>query len=86
MKNFKIEVHTSGATLVAEIFNINLTDHSSDVEKRTLRQALDDHEVIFFPDRNLDPNHEKRPLVFSGRYYRPIPFSIIWMMILRLRW
>ena len=59
MKNSKIEVHTSGAALGAEIHNINLKDHLSDEAKKTLRQALDDHEVIFFPDQKLDPNQQK---------------------------
>lgn len=59
MKNSKIEVTPAGAALGAEIHNINLTDDISDDEKEILRQALDDHEVIFFPDQNLDPNQQK---------------------------
>ena len=66
MKNSKIEVHTSGAALGAEIHNINLKDHLSDEAKETLRQALDDHEVIFFPDQNLDPNQQKEATRIFG--------------------
>ena len=66
MKNSKIEVHTSGAALGAEIHNINLKDHLSDEAKKTLRKALDDHEVIFFPDQNLDPNQQKEATRIFG--------------------
>ena len=66
MKNSKIEVHTSGAALGAEIHNINLKGHMSDEAKKTLRQALDDHEVIFFPDQNLSPNQQKEATRIFG--------------------
>ena len=59
MKKSKIEVNTSGAALGAVIQNINLRDHLFDEEKKTLCKALDDHEVIFSPSQNLDPNQQK---------------------------
>ena len=66
MNDSQIEVHTSGAILGAEIRNINLTDGISDEEKRILRRALDDHEVIFFPDQDLDPNEQKEATRIFG--------------------
>jgi taurine dioxygenase len=66
MKNSRIEIEPSGARLGVEIHNINLTEDISDEEKETLRQALNDYEVIFFPDQNLDPNQQKEATRIFG--------------------
>ncbi len=59
MKNSKIEVEQVGAKLGAVIHNIDLTKDVSPAEKDVLCQALDDHQVIFFPDQNLTPAQQR---------------------------
>ena len=71
MKNPKLKT-TSGAALGAEIHNINLKDHLSDKAKKTPRKALDDHEVIFFPNQNLIPTSKR-----GHPYFRAVTAVIL---------
>ena len=48
-----------GACLGAFITNIDLTAKILNDEKESLRNALDQYQVIFFPDQKLTPNHQK---------------------------
>ncbi len=59
MKNSKIEVERVGANLGAVIHNVDLTMDISPTEKDVLCQALDEHQVIFFPDQSLTPAQQK---------------------------
>jgi len=74
MKNSRIEVKPSGAQLGAEIHNINLTDTISEVEKETLRQALDQYEVVFFPKQKLTPHHQKEATRIFGPLFPSYTF------------
>lgn len=66
MKNSRIEVKPSGARLGAEIHNIDLTGIISEEEKETLRQALDQYEVVFFPGQELTPHQQKEATLIFG--------------------
>jgi taurine dioxygenase len=48
-----------GACLGAVITKIDLASELSNDEKESLRAALDEHQVIFFPSQNLMPNQQK---------------------------
>ena len=59
LKNSKLEIQQVGAKLGAVIQNIDLTAELTEEEMKTLRRALDDHQVIFFPDQELNPTQQK---------------------------
>ena len=50
----------------AVIHNVDLTAEISDGEKDGLRRALDDHQVIFFPEQNLTPDNQKEATRIFG--------------------
>lgn len=66
MKNSQIEIERVGARLGAIVRNVDLTFELDDAEKDTLRQALDDHQVIFFPNQNLTPGQQKEATRIFG--------------------
>ncbi len=66
MKNSRLEIETVGARLGAVIHNVDLTAEISDGEKDELRRALDDHQVIVFPEQTLTPDDQKEATRIFG--------------------
>ncbi|MCH7788364.1 MAG: TauD/TfdA family dioxygenase [Acidobacteria bacterium] len=50
-----LDIRPVGAALGAEIFGVDL-NNLEDTERAGIKQALNDHLVIFFPDQNLSPD------------------------------
>lgn len=62
----KYNIKPCGACLGAFITNIDLTAKILNDEKESLRNALDQYQVIFFPDQKLTPNHQKSATEIFG--------------------
>lgn len=66
MKTSTIGIEPAAARLGAIIRNVDLTNPLAEGDREVLRQALDDHQVIFFPDQNLDPGAQKQATRIFG--------------------
>ena len=60
MKTHPIEIEKFGSALGAKVLNIDLTVTQSDDVKKSLRTALDNHQIIFFSRSGLDRRFTKR--------------------------
>ena len=75
MTTSTFNIEKCGTCLGALVTNIDLTLKLSYQEKMSLRAALDQHQVIFFPNQNLTPNHQKNatkifgPLLSSDTFF-----------------
>ena len=59
MKTHPIENEKFGSALGAKVLNIDLTVTQSDDVKKSLRTALDNHQIIFFLDQDLTADSQK---------------------------
>src|SRR5918994_5758765 len=65
MKNTTIDVRPVAASVGAEILNVDLADPLQDRTYQEIRNALNDHGVIFFRDQQLTPAQH---LAFAQRF------------------
>jgi taurine dioxygenase len=65
MKNTTIDVRPVSLAVGAEIHNVDLADPLQDRTYRDIRNALNEHGVIFFRDQNLTPAQH---LAFTERF------------------
>lgn len=65
MMNAAIAVIPTGATLGAEIRGVNLAADLDETTFETIKQAVNDHAVVFFRDQDLTPD---RHIAFSRRF------------------
>ena len=85
MRNSTSVIERYGARLGAIITEIDLTSEISDAEKESLHRALDEYQVIFFPEQNLTPVQQKEVTTILCLFYPRIHSLITWMMIRKLR-
>ena len=65
MKNTTIDIRPVSASVGAEIHNVDLADPMQDRTYQEIRNALNEHGVIFFRDQNLTPAQH---LAFTARF------------------
>lgn len=65
MRNSRFDVRPTSGALGAEILGIDLAKPLSQAETDEIREALNDHGVIFFRDQTLTPDEH---LAFAGRF------------------
>lgn len=65
MRNSRFDVRPTSGALGAEILGIDLAKPLSQDERDEIREALNDHGVIFFRDQKLTPEEH---LAFAGRF------------------
>ena len=65
MKNTTIDIRPVSASVGAEIHNVDLADPMPDLTYREIRNALNEHGVIFFRDQNITPAQH---LAFTERF------------------
>ena len=66
MKNSRCNVERFGARIGAVVTNIDLSADVSDDNKDILREALDQHQVIFIPGQDLTPARQKEATRIFG--------------------
>jgi taurine dioxygenase len=78
MKNTTIDVRPVTSAVGAEILNVDLADPLQDRTYRDIRNALNEHGVIFFRDQELTPEQhiafaERFAPININRFFRSVP-------------
>ena len=90
MNTHPIEIEKFGSALGAKVLNIDLTVTQSDDVKKSLRTALDNHQIIFL-DQDLTADSQKEatkifgPLLSSETFLDHLILTIS-IMIRKLKW
>ncbi len=79
MRSTRFEVRPMSGALGAELLGIDLSDGLDAEEAADIRQAFNEHGVIFFPDQRLTPEQhiafaERMGPININRFFKAVAF------------